>query len=149
MKKSLLVAALFAAFSSTSAMAADTATINATANVLATCKFVQNQGTLAFGTLDGKSMVNATASTTLSYECTNGTQSIVSLNNGVAFSDLKNADQTSLIRYTLTTVGENQVGQGFVGHELQYVVNANIAYDAYKDAKAGEHTDTIFVSIAE
>lgn len=149
MKNVLLSVLILAAFGSTAAMAADTGTINASATVLATCKFNQNQGALAFGTLDAKTGSGAVATANLSYSCTNGTQSVVSLNNGVNFSDLKNMDQTSLIRYTLSTMGENQVGTGFGSTPLLYEVNGAITFEAYSQAKAGSHVDTIFVSLTE
>lgn len=149
MKLSILAAALLASigFMSTSAMAEDSATISSTATVRATCNFIQHEASLNFGVLDPASQLDATATASLDYQCTRGSQALVTLNGGSNSNQLVNADSSSSIEQSLTTVGGNQVGLGY-GLPLTYNVSSTIAYDNYKQAKAGLHNSTMIVTIA-
>jgi spore coat protein U-like protein len=145
MKKfSLILALISAGLVSVSANAAGQANINSSATVTGSCSFIQSDAELSFGTLDPSSGLDVEASTSLDYECTNGTQAVVVLNGGSDINNLVNG--VSSIKQTLTTVGGNQVGQGY-GFPLNYAVTGKILYADYAAAQAGLHTSTMVVTI--
>lgn len=150
MKQSLLVIALLASFASTSAMAQDTATVNATATVLANCQFVVDQGQLNFGALNPEINRNVGATTSLSYKCSKGTQSTVVVNNGLETSKLRSPNGSEILYvFSIDPDELSKVGTGFGGDALSLQVNAFVPYNSYKDVEPGTYTDSVLVTVSE
>jgi hypothetical protein len=73
-KKTALIAACVGTLAfAGSAFAAGTSSVTITGNVLATCTFFGGPFAIPFGNLDPASTVDATQSTNVTYQCTNGT----------------------------------------------------------------------------
>jgi hypothetical protein len=69
--RTMIITAVFVALAS-SAFAVGNATLTVTADVLPTCSFTTTTATLAFGSIDPTAAVDATASTSISYNCSSG-----------------------------------------------------------------------------
>lgn len=134
----LVVALVLAAFAGP-VLAAGTATLNVSANVLGTCLF-NTGGTLDFGNLDPTNAVAVTApSAGVTFTCTNGTGYTIS--DDAAAQPLGNG--TSTIAYTLayTATGSgNGTAQGLA-------ITGDILAGTYATATAGAYTAAVTLSI--
>lgn len=132
------------------AMAADTATVGVSANVLGTCKFINKTGSMAFGDLDPSSGADKTASVTQpTFWCTKGTNYTISDDLGLyevgTQRKVKHASLADVIPYsmTYTTTG---TGNGRTG-TLTTDIAGTIAFADYQNASAGSYADTVTLSI--
>ena len=151
MKKLLILTAVLIAVAVSGTMiAADTATVAVTANVVGTCKF-SSGGTLAFGGLDPSvaSNVNANASPQPVFWCTKGSSYTISdnkgLNGGGTTFQMKHASLADLIPYTFTytTTG---AGTG-PGTPITMNIAGTVLGTDYANKSAGNYADTVTLSI--
>jgi spore coat protein U-like protein len=160
MKHNFLLAALLSAvFSSMTAQAASTSSIEASAEVLGVCQFKSDVGTINFGILEpvraGTNLTsNNLAAGEVTYECTKGTTPIFVLNGGNPESFLVNAnDPTARIKYTFNPgfaiPVQDAVGRGFGVEDLLVRAVAQIENIDVANAKVGYYTDTVFLTMTE
>lgn len=125
--------------------AADSADINVSATVLGICKFQAASADLAFGNLD-PSAGAATASSSITYKCTNGTAApTVDFNSGTGSRTMNNGAET--LAYTIT-LGSTSAGTGFgSGQEKTLTIDGSITAAALENAKAGTYTETVQIDI--
>ena len=150
MKKILLVAVVMAIVAMAGVvMAADTNTLTVNATVVGTCKFNAATSTLNLS-LDPSSAVDATASTTVTYWCTNGTTAAgVASNDGihsVAVGQKRLSDGTNFIPYSIALTGGTQAGGGPASPKT-LTINGTVLNAAFINAVAGTYADTVMLSL--
>ncbi len=135
------------------ARAGNTATVALTASVIGKCSVTQASGqTLVFtnttGGIDTTLGTNATASTTITYKCTNGQApafAFTGANDSGGNHRLLNG--INAIVYTVSSVSGGS-GSGFgTGTDKTLTVNGTITSTQYSGAAAATYTDTLTVSI--
>lgn len=151
--KLLAVSALCATGILTSAatFAADTATVNVSANVVGTCKF-NSGGSVAF-TLDPTSAADAAGTVTQpQFWCTKGaTYSITDDKGaneavaGAAPRRMRHATLTEYIPYTFTYTASG-TGTGKTA-PINLDIASNVVNADYVNASAGNYSDTVILSI--
>ncbi|MFO7982448.1 MAG: spore coat protein U domain-containing protein [Desulfuromonadales bacterium] len=146
MKKMVLAAivSLALVFSAGSALAAGTATVDISANVLGTCAF-NTGGTIAFGDLDptsglSPSVTNAAAA---NFTCTNGTDYSITDDGGLSGGYELDDNAGNVIPYALTYTG---TGTG-TGTASDLSITADIAFADYATKPAGTYSDTVTLTI--
>lgn len=157
MKAKLLALALVSAgiVSSSAVMAASTThVLNVSASVTGNCKFnTAGPTALAFGAIDPSSVVNATATASVTFRCTTGTTSSMSSDDGlnetgVGAPRMKDAG-ANYLPYTMALVGAAQAGTGFgAGQDKTLTVNGTVAVVDFANAAAGAYSDTVTLTIA-
>ena len=130
-------------------MAADTNTLTVTATVVGTCKFNAATSTLNL-TLDPSSAADATASTTVTYWCTNGTTAAgVTSDDGihsVAVGKKQLSDGTNFIPYSIALTGGNQAGGGPASPKT-LTIDGLVLNAAFINAVAGAYSDTVVLTL--
>lgn len=128
------------------AQAAGSADINVSATVQGICKFQAASADLAFGSLDPSGGVDATASGSIDYKCTNGTAApTVSFNSGTGSRTMSGGGNT--LAYTIT-LGSTVAGTGFgSGQEKTLTLGGTISAANLENAKAGLYTETVQINI--
>jgi spore coat protein U-like protein len=131
------------------AMAGDSATVNVSANVVGTCKFLTG-GTMAFGDLDPSSGADKSATVTQpTFWCTKGSSYTISDDLGLYESGtqrrVKHASLTEYINYSMnyTTTG---TGSGRTSSATMNI-SGTITFADYRDASAGGYSDTVTLTI--
>ena len=149
-----LIGALCAAglIGNTAALAADTATVDVSANVVGTCKF-NSGGSIAF-TLDPTSSAAATGTVAdPAFWCTKGASWTVSDDDGLhgtgagARRMQHDTTLTEFIPYSFsyTTTG---TGLGKTSPIILALTGATVANTDFVNAEAGNYADTVTLSIA-
>jgi spore coat protein U-like protein len=147
-----LAAAGFSASVST-AVAADTATLNVSAKVVGTCKVTVNSGNLAFGNLDVGLATDATAnSNDIKFWCTKGAAYTITDDDGQ--NELA-ANQNRMKSTTLTTpeyipysIAYTAAGTGTgPSTPITLGVSGTILNANYVGASADNYTDTVTFNI--
>lgn len=135
----VLAISLVGIFMVGNAMAAGTATVDVTANVLGACNFNNVNPTMAFGNIDPSSGITYPATATLDFTCTNGTPwtlDDVSATN-IAF------DQAGL-SYDVATYALSGSG---TGASQTIDIDGSISPAQYASATAGVYTNTLTINI--
>jgi len=140
-----LVAALVTG-ATAGAARADTATINTTATILATCKFRSIPTALAFPDIDPGSDAPATASASVSFSCTNGSTVQFAVNDKTSGAvDGRLTNGANALGYTVAwSAPTNLSAQGLAqGHSYvsSVTLTGTIAKAAFQDAMAGAYSD--------
>jgi spore coat protein U-like protein len=144
-------------------LAGDNATVNVTATVVGTCKFLSG-ATLNFGSLDPSVGTNKDATTSLTFWCTKGATYTIIDNNGANKSGttqrMKHATLTEYIPYTFcynstgpaptpcTTDTASDTGTGR-GRRSPITLNISgtVVGTDYVDASVGSYSDTVTMTI--
>lgn len=125
-------------------MAADSANLTVTANIVASCAV--SDGTLAFGALDPLTapVVNVTTND-VRVTCTNGTGYTLSTtaNKGSAGNPGTLTSGTNTINYTIAFTS---TGTG-TGSAVAVPITGTIAANTYNAAPPGTYTDTIQLNV--
>lgn len=152
MKKSLILLALLSTFANLS-FAEDTATINSSANVNASCKFSSEQYVVDFGSLKHSQNFDASQLSKdfdLMFECTNGTQASISEPEFLGGPVLRN-QRGEVIPYFVANragFGGNYVGMGYGNAEMiKHGININIAQGSFLNARAGSFQGVFLVNV--
>jgi spore coat protein U-like protein len=143
------VALLLSALAAPVALAAGTAPLNVSANVVGNCKFNTASATMNFGTLDPANVTNATATAALQFWCTKNAAYTVSDDGGVNKSGtqrrIKDAG-SNFINYAITAYTASGVGAG-KATAITLNLNGTINNVDYINAAAGAYTDTVTFTI--
>ena len=131
-------------------MAGDTTTVDVTANVVGTCRFI-SPGTMAFGLLDPASGGDVNANVNQpSFWCTKGASYTISDDNGFNPSGtlyrMKLSDADEFIIYEFTYTEKTGTGNGPT-NPIEMNIAGKILEDNYKNASAGEYSDTVTLTI--
>lgn len=131
------------------AMAADTATVDVTANVVGVCRFLTG-GTMAFGDLNPSSNADKAALVTQpTFWCTKGTTATISDDLGAHDSGgqrkVKHATLDEYINYSMLYTTP-RTGSGRTG-TLPMDISGTITFAAYRDASEGSYADTVVLTI--
>ncbi len=131
------------------AMAGDTATVDVSANVVGTCKFLTG-GTMAFGALDPSSGGNVNAVLTQpTFWCTKGASYSITDDNGLYESgtafQVKHVSLTEYIPYTFTYTATG-TGNG-PSNPITMDIAGTILGGDYVGASAGDYADTVTLTI--
>jgi spore coat protein U-like protein len=145
-------------------LAGDNATVNVTAEVKGTCKFLSG-ATLDFGDLDPSSGADKDATTSLTFWCTKGATYTITDNNGANRSGtthrMKHATLTEYIPYnfcynstgpastpcTTDTASDSGTGQG-KNTSITLNISGTVVGSNYVDASAGSYSDTVTMTIS-
>lgn len=154
MKKWLVLSVLMslAAGFTGSALAADSNTLTVTASVQGSCRFNSATSTLAFGALDPSLDTDATASTSVDFWCTRGSNYSISdddglYETGVDANRMRHAvTATEYIPYTLTYNPASGTGSGRTS-PITLDISGSILNADYVNALAGDYADTVVLSI--
>ncbi len=144
LKKTVLTAACVGAMLfAGGASAAGTQTLTPTANVLATCVFTTGPYSMPFGNLSPGNIGAFVQTTTLSYQCTNGTAaSSIKVNTAVSPTTVNIANGTSTLPVLLSWAVPATLGQG-IGPAIpviQTTITGNINASDVDVATAGNYT---------
>ncbi len=128
---------------------ADTTTVNVTANVVGTCRFLTS-GTMAFGGLDPSVGNNVNAAVTQpTFWCTRGASYTISDDNGMYETGtthrVKHASINEYIPYTFNYTAAGS-GNG-PGNPLTMDISGTIIGADYIGASAGDYSDTVTLTI--
>lgn len=145
-----LIASLVAplAIAAAGAAHADTATVNTTATILATCKFRSVPTALSFPDIDPASDTAVTKEATVQFSCTKDSSVKFAVNDketGAVDGSLTNG--TNTLGYTVSwTPPTNLTATGLAkGHSeanwASVKLTGTIAKEAFQDAAAGAYTD--------
>ena len=116
---------------STVAQAGGTTSLTVNAKISGVCKVTAAPGTLDFGTIDPSGASNATASTTFTMKCSNGTTSTAATDdNGLNFSTTKrlkhSVTATAFLPYAIAYSNDTGfAGAGFGGASASQTVTIN------------------------
>ena len=122
------------------ALSADTASIDVTAEVLGTCSFNTTSYTMDFGSIDPTSTGDITATVSLDFTCTNGTDWDLDDESGPqTMSDGTNDLAYSIDAYNLSGTGS--------GASQVVDVTGRIADTDYGTAVASTYSDTLTINI--
>jgi spore coat protein U-like protein len=132
--------------------ASDTNTVTVQANVVGTCKFLSSTSTLDFGSLDPSSGRDVNASTTVQFWCTKNTNYSISDDDGLYESGadqnrMKGPGESDYISYTFSYSPASGTGSGRTT-PITLTISGSIAYANYKDAAAGNYSDTVVLTIS-
>lgn len=133
------------------AFAADSNNIAVSTTVIQVCKFNSATSSLSF-VMNPAVATNATASTSLTYWCTKGTNAAVTNNTGLHAAGPNNRMRhttilTSFIPYTLTLVGGTQMGQGKTV-PLTLTINGTVLNASFINSDVGTYGDTVSITIS-
>lgn len=143
---------------STGAQAGGTTSLTVNAKISGVCKVTAAPGTLDFGTIDPSGSSNATASTTFTMKCSNGTTSTAASDDGGAnFSVTKRMQHTTAgnflpyaIAYSNDT-GFSGAGFGGAAASQTVTINGTITPAQYAGALATTgvqvYTDTVTITV--
>jgi len=131
------------------AMAA-TAQVEVTADVINACSFSTPSGTLNFGNLDPTSGLDVSASTTLTFTCTNGAGYLIFEDHGQHWDNWSKTvcggNPQTCIEYG-TTYSPNGGYSTGPQNPITLTINGSISYYDYEFATAGHYTDTITYTV--
>jgi len=134
----------------TAAMAAESTDITVSATVQPTCRFATPLPTLAFGTLDQSSLLDATVAGNLRFWCTIGTAYILSdeFNIGVADGAFSGTlvDGANNIPYSISYNNFQGPGLGRSA-EITSLLTATILNANYINAPPGAYSDIVTFTI--
>ncbi|MEJ2792922.1 spore coat protein U domain-containing protein [Iodobacter sp. LRB] len=144
---SLFASAAFPAF-------AANVNVHVLGKVLPVCTFV-NPADVTMTIPDMTLGVDAQKQTTtdISFWCSKGTSYTVSMNDGLNGAEgkknikLSGGDASDLIEYNLTADKTSGVGEGGLT-ENKVLLTAVVEGAAYQNAKAGDYTDTVVLTVA-
>ncbi len=153
MKKFFVVAVAVAMIAMAgTAMAVDTATVNVSAIVPATCRFSNPAATLAFGALPTPA-APVTTSTTLDFWCTNGAAYTITDDDGLFETgvDANRMRSTTLaipefMPYTLTYIPASGTGLG-PASPITLTFTGNILAASYASLSGDIYQDTVTLTI--
>lgn len=144
---------------STGAMAGGTTSLTVNAKISGVCKVTAAPATLDFGTIDPSSGSNATASTSFTMKCSNGTTSTAATDDsGLYFSGGKrmrhSATATAFLPYAIAYSDDTGfAGAGFSGAAASQTVTINGTItpaqfaDALATTGAQVYADTVTVTV--
>lgn len=145
MKKLLAITAAAAVMAMAgTAMAADTANLSVTAQVVGACKMTG--GSLNFGNLDPTNPVAVSGNSSgVTVTCTKGTAYTLTGNDGATPSGTQKrlANGSNYIPYSITIPAS---GTG-TGAPEDVTITGDIAAGAYTTSPAGTYTDTVLLSV--
>ena len=137
--RTMLITFVLVALAS-SAFAAGSATLTINANVLGTCSFSAAGATMDFLNIDPTALVDATASTTIDYNCTSGV--LYSFVNPAAAS-ITNGTDTMAVDLLYTDAG---TGTG-TGVATTLTIDGTITVANFTGVSAGAYTGTATLNI--
>jgi len=141
MKLAVMTIALLSLFTTGNALAADTAILDVTANVIETCRF-DNDGALDFGNLDALApadQLGIAPTTDINFTCSNGTA--YTITDDSAANPLNNG--TDNLAYTLTYTA----GGTADGTSTAVGLTGDLLGAAYAGVSAGAYTATATFTI--
>lgn len=146
----LVIAIAMIAFSGV-AMAADTNTVNVSANVVGTCKFDAPTSTLAFGGLDPSSGSDVNASTTTTFWCTRNASYSIGDNDGqydtgLDANRMKHETLDEYIAYDFNYNPTTGTGSGPTT-PITLNISGTVTFAAYDDASEGNYSDQVILTI--
>jgi len=149
----LLVAAIALVISGGVATAVDTATVTVSAIIPDTCRFTSPAASLAFGVLDQATAPAVSASTNLSFWCTNGASYAITDDDGL-YETGANANRmrsTALavpefIPYTLTYAPSAGTGLG-PANPIALAITGGVGAGTYGNNTADVYNDTVTLTI--
>ena len=152
MKKFLLSALLGALLLPLGAQAGDSANMNVTANVLATCKFTDTPDA-AFGTLDASVGNDVTATSAVKFWCTKNAAYTLNVGNGANYNtgastrQMRGPTAADLIPYSLTP--GTATGQGLGKNSpVTVTLTGTVLGVNYVNAAVGAYSDVVQLTIA-
>ena len=139
-KLAALAIALVGTFGAGNALAADTATLDVTANVVAACQF-KTGGLLEFGTLDSLTPTDTgpvAATTNPTFKCTKG--AVYTITDNSAAKPLSNGTDTIVYTLAYTPPAAD-------GTIQTLAITGSILATAYDGVSAGAYAATVTLSI--
>lgn len=157
MKKTTLIAlialaAIAVLVPAGNAMAADTATVTVTANVVGTCKFSLATGAVTFGDLDPATASNVNGTVIQpQFWCTKGAAYTISDDNGLNETGtthrmVHDSTATEFIPYSFTYTATG-TGAGPAATHVTMNIAAQVLGTDYAGALAGAYSDTVTLTI--
>lgn len=145
--RNLSVVALLAAAGQ--AFAADSSTLNVSANVMGNCKITAT-APVSFGALDPAAAIDVSANGSVTFWCTKNATYTLALNNGsnalLSQKRMKGPGATDFIGYALTPASTAGAGQGKTTPIVVSVAGV-VTAAAFADAATGNYTDAVTVNI--
>lgn len=151
MKKIILAALVAASFVPMFANAADTTSMNVTASVTATCKFLAAPDA-AFGALNPATGTNVTATSGVQFWCTKGSAYTLAAGNGSNYDTtnsvrrMKGPGAADFIPYTLSPVSTTGTGTG-KSSPITVTVTGSVLGADYINASVGAYSDIVQLTI--
>lgn len=142
LKLTALAITLIGIFGAGNAMAADTATLNVTANVIATCQFDSNGGTLAFGNIDALNpadVLNVTPDVNPFFTCSAGTNYTITDDSAANLLD----NGTDTIAYALSYTNSGVA----TGASQELAITGDLLGADYAGKSAGAYTALVTFTI--
>jgi hypothetical protein len=133
-----------------SAFAAGHTTVTITGDVSPTCVFKGGPYSIPFGTLDPASTVDAVQSTTISYQCTNGTAASslkIDTQASPAAVTMTSGSNSLAVKLTWTTPTTTGVGIGSTFGTIDVPVEGRVLVANLNAAVAGVYTATYNVDL--
>lgn len=125
--------------------AADTQQIDVKATVKQVCQF-SAAGAIALAfTISPELTGNQSGSVDVPFKCTNGvTPTVATTSGGTTLTGTGTTPPTMAYTFSIGTVPS---GAGFAAADTTFKVTATVADTEYRDAPAGDYTDTVMLSI--
>ena len=131
------------------ACAADSSTLNVSANVLGNCK-ITGTAPVSFGSLDPAAATDVSANGSVTFWCTKSASYTLALNNGanalLTQKRMKGPGATDFISYALTPAATAGLGLG-KSTPIVISVAGLVTVPAFADAATGNYTDAVTVNI--
>ncbi len=137
--RTMLITVVLVALAS-SAFAAGSATLTINANVLGTCNFSAAGATMDFLNIDPTAVVDATAATSIDYNCTSG---VVYTFTNPATASITNGTDNMTVDLVYTDAGTG-TGSGAV---TTLTINGTITVANFTGVTAGAYTGTATLNI--
>lgn len=141
LRLAILALGLISILSADNAIAADTATIDVTAEVLGTCSFDTTAYTMDFGQIDPTGTGDVTATVDLAFTCTNGSGWTLQDVSGIQTMD---DGGTNTLDYSIDAYTQAGTGSGAT---QSVTVTGRIADADYGTAVAANYSDTLTIDI--
>lgn len=136
------------------AFAAQTTELTITGTVVSECRFTSGPYSMPFGTLSATATADAVASTTITYQCTNGTAAAsIKINSAaspttVNIANLGNSANTLPVRLAWVTPTTQGVGIGSALPLISVTVAGTITKADINAAVAGSYASTYNVDLS-
>lgn len=143
--KAVVIASLACAAGLASAAVITSQTLTVTATVSKICSFSASTNTLSFGPIDPSSTSNATATGSLSYNCTKGTTAPTIVTSDANLNRTMTGSGGSL-NYTLS-IGATSAPTGFGATAQSVSLGGMITPAQFQNAGNGDYTESVVLNI--